>query len=403
MLFLYFVFVIISIFFSRKYMYNSIINPISIYGMVWFVAFFFHECGIVYYYKISWNTFFCIVVAHCCFIIGAMLGVKISKFQFIKYKKEHENVRRQLKYNILIISCVSGVGIIRNFINTLLNYGIGLKINYKSLYQDNVSQALESSFSLSSLLYVAVSLTGIYIVKYGYEKCLLLPVVLMIISGLSSGSRGSFIIQILLFVSSISLISIEHNKEQKTNIRGIKFLFIIMTIIVFIITLSRGSGNTSADNKNILVRFVVGYMASGIGCLDQYLMAPDVVGYPQYLFRVPFIVFNKLGITSVDTRYHINTYFIPDSSNVITYIGELYHDFGELYFIPIVFMSVMFSDSYCRAKRTGTIFSYVMYSSFFTVFCLSFFANFIHVASIWYVILFGGTIAFFVDKVKLKL
>lgn len=412
MLLIYFFVTIVCLGIGRM-IYRNFINPLSLYSLVWFACFFFHECGLIEFSKISIKTFLIIVLSNICVVIGCGLGKLMSKIKLTKkiMIERSQNTKKKLLGNwIIILTLVSGVDIVYKFFQQLVLYGPNIFMNFAYRYSSQLRVEEESSLDLSSLIFPLVVFLGIYIVQYGIEKRMIFPVVILALFALIQGSRGTLIIVITLFVSQITITDkakkISVNINSKKNKRYFMLIFLLLAVCVVLITISRNqyfasSGSTNSKDKGAVyeaMSSIASYTAEGIGCLDKYMDNPERVSFPQYFFRVPIILLNKLGITELDTRYVIPTYYIPFPSNVITYIGELYHDFGDGYGIIIVIMASLFSFSYIKCSKKHVVFYSVIYSVFFTIFILSFFANFGHAASLWYVAIVGGAVAFIVDN-----
>ncbi len=399
MLTMYFIFCILFIYIGKK-SYDNYMNPITIYTVVWFAAFFAHECSYVEFDYISLNTFMVIVVTHFVFCVGCIIGKKfIYKTKRIVLLKNRSDFEKKgiIQFWIVFLTLVSYIEIIYDFIITIREMGLNIFLNFAKLYKMQISSETESALSLSSLLFVIAPLMGIYLMKYGWNKCLILPIIGILLYGLNNGSRGSLVIIIILFLASATLYSKEQRKLDQKKKKFIYILGGVFAALVLICTKSRSVSNGLTSSTSSILSFSVTYLGGGIGCLDKYLQNPVVVDYPQYFWRVPYIVLNKIGLCNVDTTYHIPTYFIPFPSNVITYIGELYHDFQSNFYIIVFLLAFIMSVCFCKAKKYNLLFDRMIYSGFFAIIVLSFFANFGHSASIWYVFIIGGFITYSID------
>lgn len=400
-----------------RLIYKQKINPISLYCVLWFICFFFHESGIIYFLPISINTFIMIIIGNISVVVGCWIGSKLSNIK-IKHNcfKDRSLIERDflmIKW-ISILSLICGIDVLIKFIQQISMYGANIFANFAYRYSSQIREVQESDLDVSSLVFPLVVLLGIYIVKNGVNRNVIMPVCVIILFSLIQGSRGTLIIVMALFISQITVLGgkkkINGDMKENKNRRKLMFLFLILVIVVLLITISRNQyfseSSSSYSSNNIILgalESIASYTAEGIGCLDKYMEQPIKANYPQYFFRVPIIILNKLGVTNLDTRYHIPTYYIPEPSNVITYIGELYHDFGMLYGIVIAFLACIFSYVYKKSTATNNIFYRMSYSAFFAMFSLSFFANFFHSASLWYVIIIGGIISFTIDKKIFKI
>ena len=406
MLEIYFILCLIIVFLSRLFVSKSLCNPINIYTAIWFFIFFLHESSYIQFDEISEETFMIIIVAHISFVVGGFAGFKI-KFKIFKnmFRKRDEYEKKVVLTRILIIlSVITAIGVVDEFYHNNLSYGFNIVDNFAMMYKDQLEKDMESNLKLSSLVNVVTPLLGIYILNYGMKLFLIIPFLDLLLFGMSNGSRGSFIILMgflgcfitLKFYNNLNVDKViinNINRNRKKIIQAVAVAFVIIVLV----TISRNNAKTIAVD-NPVITFLVTYLAAGIGGLDQFIESPDIVYYPQYFFRVPFIFFNKLGITQVDTFYTVPTFFIPFSTNVYTYIGELIHDFGYLYFIPCFLLGYLSCLCYYYAVKYRLVFYMIMYSGLFCVICLSFFANFGHTASLWYLFVLGGGIGIVVDN-----
>lgn len=410
MLITYFVVLIISIVIGRK-AFRNILNPISMYSILWFICFFFHECGLIDFNPIGYKTFFVLLVGHISFITGCLIAVVSSKrkIKIIGLKENDDEIKKKMLVRwIWIFTFISGITIIKDFYDQIKLYGTNIIANFAYRYSSQLRDVYESNVDLSSLIFPLIVFVGIYIVQYGFQKKLIAPLIVLLLFALIQGARGTLIIVISLFLSQITISkrfsSVSEKKAYGKNKRKYLYILLVLFVIVLLITVSRKqyfTGGKTSDTKNQYTEAfssIASYTAEGIGCLDQYMENPIQSDYPQYFFRVPIILLNKLGITDLDTRYHINVYYIPFASNVITYYGELYHDFGNCCYVIVLIMAFLFSRCYIDVENKNNIFKKTMYSVFFTIFALSFFANFFHVASLWYVLVIGGFASILIDK-----
>lgn len=213
------------------------------------------------------------------------------------------------------------------------------------------------------------------------------------------------IIVILILVLSAYLITNKEQEEEATNEnkkskkkrkKDFILLGVFLICIISLKTLFRTKTKSIISNSTF-VNKIASYMADGIGCLDLYLKNPVTVNYPQYFFRIPFLITNMLGITNISTDVFINTYKIPFASNVITYIGELYHDFQYGLFAIIFILSAIYSYSYYVAKKTNYIFYKILFAVLSVIFFLSFFSYFGRSNTVCIALILGGICAIFID------
>jgi len=396
------------------------VNPITIYTTIWFLCFLVYDCGIMSFLPLTWHTFFYIYGANLCVILGCILGKFLANFhlkcEVLYHKRSFYEKKNALKKVIIITSVLSGIDIIPDLVKSISMYGTNLIANTSDLYFNEISSSQESMLSLSAFIFVTATFFGMYIVDYGFDFSMTIPALMLCSFALSRGSRGTFVIIVFLIFAAMT-VPCTYGKERykyhnilKKNIKKLVVIGAVFIGVILAITGTRHggenvySGYVTLDGlTNTIFISILGYLGSGIGCLNQYLINPITSEVPSFFFRVFFVIFNKLGLTNIDTGFWLPTYTIPMPANVITYIGELYHDFGNGLFVIIVFMACIFSLSFCKAIKSGSTFQRNMYAVMFTVFGLSFFANFIHAAGVWYAFILGGCISYFIDHKVMKI
>ena len=411
MLILYTIVSMIYILFSIL-LYSRVINPFSTYLSAWYLSFFSHECGIVEFNAITPKTLYIILLAHTCVLIGCTIGKVCSKYKVSVLKVANRSEEEKLKMIRLVLiatAIVSILSLLPAVISSVRLYGLNILRNTANIYFDSISSETKSQFSLSSLIYVNAAFLGYYLKEKQFDCASKVSIAALLMYSVSTGSRGGLIILILLVVSAYFVNPLGKTyKLRKKEKRKILIIFCSLFAIVVAITMLRNQMDTTAAGKAMmqgsssglasLIRSMAIYLGAGVGCLDQYLQNPVIVDYPQFFFRVPYIVFNRLGLTNVETTYRGFTYAIPFPANVITYIGELYHDFQFSMFFVIIMLSFLYSIFYCRSIKSRTFYSRIWFSALFAIYILSFFSYFGRVTSIWIVIIIGGFIACFVDK-----
>lgn len=399
-----------------KTLYHNKINPITIYTFLWFSCVCLYNSGIVKFYPLKWETFGYIYGANIVFVIGCLLGLAASKIAFrftiYNYERPIDDKKRCLKRIIFLTTALSAIGIVPDIITSISTYGLNLLANTSDMYFNEISSSQESALSFSAFIFVTAIYVSIYIVDYGFDKLIYFPLLMFALFAFSKGSRGTFVIIIFLLISEITLPGIHQTISKaafKKNVKKIlKFFLIFVAIIIAITSVRQRSediyyGYLAFDflSGTALIS-VLGYICSGIGCLNQFFDFPVTSDHPVLFFRVFYVLFNKLELSDVDTIIHFPTYYTPIPGNVLTYIGELYIDFQEYLFIVIFILSSIFSYSFAKVNKKDSILHRTIYATLFAYFMLSFFASFLHAAGLWYAIVLGIFFSFFVDyKIKL--
>lgn len=406
---MYFYFALFTIlsFGVSYHIYGRKMNPITLYGGIWLTAISLYKSNLIIFNSVSNYTIWIVLIVYIVFFGGCLTGVLFSKIRILNLKsRDHIEKKILLEKTIFFMTLLASIDIIYKFIITIFHNGINIYSNISKLYFSELYSGGGSQISLSSLLFISITFSGIYITLYGINKKIIFPILVSIIQQLSMGSRGVLVSLILLFLSSFFV----HNRINEIWNKKIKkklsFLVFFMVSVLGFVTAARiqrtGEIYAGCFLKKIpifsgVIAKGIEYISSGIGCLDQFLMDPVRNQNAKLFFRVPFIFLNKLGITSVNTNYHGITYYIPFPSNVITYIGELYYDFGLLFLIPIFVMSAIFSIFFCKSIKSNNIVNKVLFSPFFVIFSLSFFVYFGRLANIWYVLTIGTLIALYIE------
>lgn len=406
MYFIYVGFVILS-FVISYYIYKRVFNPIIVYGMIWLSALILYKTNLVIFTPLSDYTILVILLVHIVFTGGNLLGFLFSKVKFLNWCPRTKLEKKRLLEKAIIFSgLLASIDIVYKFILTVLINGINIYSNVSRLYNNELYSTRASHISFSAFLFVSVTFSGIYISLYGIRKRILFPIFIAILQQLSNGSRGGLVSIFLMFIASFF---VQTNKKEVLNKKTKKIVFIIVGSMIFLIAfvtsarLKHSSISYASDTLNKLPIFssliakAIEYISSGIACLNQFLIDPVRNKTAQTFFRVPFIFLNKIGITSIDTKYKSLVYAIPFPSNVITYIGELYRDFGNGLYFVIFFLSSLFSMFFCKAVKNEDITCRTLFSVFFVIFSLSFFVYFGRLANVWYVLVIGGIWALYID------
>lgn len=405
-----------TLYLFSKILYRNKMNPIVIYTGIWFICVFVYNCGIIRFYPLKWETFGYIYGANIVFVLGCLLGIFFSIFSVKitgnNYKRSWESKQNILRAIILLTSIISAFSIVPDVVNSISIYGFNLLANTSDMYFNEITTSQESALSFSAFIFVTAIYVGIYIVEYGFDKSIYFPFLMFVLFAFSKGSRGTFVIIIFLLLSQITLPGkqrIVSKDSFKKNIKKLFEIFSVFVAIVIAITIVRRSsedvyyGYLAFDFlSGTVIVSLLGYISSGIGCLNQFFDFPITSDHPILFFRVFYIFFNKLGISDVNTIIHFPTYFTPIPGNVLTYIGELYIDFQNFLFIVVLILATIFSYSFCKVNREDSIFYRTLYAVMFVYFVLSFFASFLHAAGLWYALVFGIFFSFFIDyKIKL--
>lgn len=405
MIYVFFLISILMLIFSL-YIYKSKINPISLYCFVWMIVVALYKSNLVYTYELYPKTIIILIITSIVFFIGSVIGIIISKYTFnpINLNEEFlEMQRRKLVQVIMFISLILSLKIIPDFIVNFLRSGFTFS-HINDLYKEQLYDSYESRLSIDSLIYVVVVFSGYYLSRYGIKNYkVYFPIILAIIDQLNSGARGGFVMIVMLFFAPFTCRITKNFKINKKNI----YLIIIMIMVFLFSTYIRNTDNYILEYSSVFLKnlpfsnvlySIILYIIGGLGCLNIYLQNPILNDGGSIFFRVPLILLNKIGITSYDLTFRSYTYQVPFTSNVLTYIGELFHDFGIYFFIPIFIMAILFSLYFNKSQENGSLVNVNLYSIFFVIFMLSWFVYIGRLAVLWYVLVFGTILSMYIEK-----
>ena len=162
----------ILIFFTTM-IFKRKINPFNIYFTIWYIAFFCHDFGFVNFYKISKKTFLIIVLTQIVVFTGSIFGNILANGKNKNYEltsKDKEDRIKIIKKILIFTSILSLIEILPDFVSKIRIYGYNLIANAGNLYFDGLTQVKESSFSLSSFIYLSATFIGIYMTEKGLDK-----------------------------------------------------------------------------------------------------------------------------------------------------------------------------------------------------------------------------------------
>lgn len=425
MMFFFNLLVSFLVFFSN-YLYKRILNPISIFSIIWFICINLHQSGLIYYNPLTNKTWiviiFMLIVYSSGNLIGRELGLlsdkNLQKESTHVMKLEEKRTEKYLKRYILFFSLLSSTSIIPSLVNVINIYGLNIFLNLSSIYHESITSPVEQSPSIGfdGLIFIAVSLSGIYLSRFKFNKLILVPLFLLVLTQLTNGSRGSLATGSLLFLAPF----ISNKKKIKIDPKQKKYIHLIIILLlgVFIgITFSRKIGDTQLPYASDFLKrissynktpySIVTYLTIPIAVLNEYLKEPTHYIFGASTFRVFYMVFNRIGLIEFDVNFTRDfLYYTPQLSNVMTFIGELIYDFKFLGAYLVVFiLSVGFGFSYYKTKHSNSIFWQLIFSVCFSLIALSFFAWYLRLSIFWYVLLFGGILGIGIDiknKTRIK-
>src|SRR5699024_11163050 len=75
--------IVLFLFLLSRYLYRTILNPISIFVSIWFISVNLHQSGLIYYYPLTLTTWAVLIFTHVVYasgnLVGRELGLKANK------------------------------------------------------------------------------------------------------------------------------------------------------------------------------------------------------------------------------------------------------------------------------------------------------------------------------------
>lgn len=399
---MYFIYLVLSIgqFCVARIAYKKWVNPISTYLIIWNIMIFLYELRLVYFYDISFAAWLLVILFQLIFFTGCILGNRIVIVQ--KVDLDTSSDRDALMHMILILSAISAVGLIPNFINFVRRYGMTFMDQMNVVYNDRLTgnQGYEMIPYIGTLSYLAVVAAGVYYRHFGFNRKLLIPTILMLLGTLPGGGRSGVILEIFLFLMPTLIfprirdrVQIKLNKTQKIimvlGIAGLIFVFWTMSAVRSRwITVNQYMSPTMVKLVKIspAIYKTYVYIVEPFVAFSEWLKAPDF-SFGINSFGMFYNLLNKLGMELPYERYQTAIY-TPLQGNVATYIRELIQDFtipGALIFLFII--SVGLGASYKTAQYTGSFKYEALTSIWSTIMAMSFFVFFLRESVFWIMII----------------
>lgn len=343
---------------------KRIFNPINVYIVIWTIILSLYEMDLIHYQKLSLSCWMVIICALVVLFIGYILGledkVRIRKGRFNKNSGKPIS-QKKLKKIIAILIFISLIAILPNTVTIISRYGIDFMMDTTQIYSDNlVGNASKTIPYLGSFAQAAVICSGIYLYRFGFTWLSIMALVLSVLSGVPSGSRGYLIFSIIYYILPTAIMS---TKLKYTLRKNWKILFLSMTciIVVFLILTNNRSANianqsyyssiinTLASSNPSIVKNLL-YITSPIAVLNAFISNP-VFNFGANSFLPLANILTKVGVNIDFPRYQ-EFYYVPMRMNAGTWIRELIQDFGWISsFFVILFIGFILGRI---AKRQST-------------------------------------------------
>lgn len=413
MVILYIVFCFLT-FVVGRLNFKNFFNPICLYTVVWLISVCIHQSGLIVYYELNGFTWIVIFFSHLLFVMGALSARIFEKTVIEKEPFVLEDVQKKLIYRFVILClCVSGFSIVLNVRMMILRYGMNLFENMMVIYQDRLTDSLRTEVIpyISSFLFIAMPLLGIYIKKFGFTLLLIVGLILSCLNSLTSGGRAGIIFALLLFLSGymisdgliINRLKMFFDQKRKLGYLGISVIALIIMIVAISEQRSAGIELDYATNRytsifgyNVPLYKGLVYLASPIGVLNEYLKNCEF-DFGKNTFVAFYGFLSKLNLCDKVNPYQ-DYFATPSLCNVGTWVRELIEDFtigGAIVFIAI--FGMLSSIVYSRALCSGTIVNKFIWTIFALVIILSFFDWKFRTSNLWIALFFGILISRYID------
>lgn len=393
-----------------KIIYSNFFNPICLYSVVWGLAVFIHQSGLIFYYNLTPFCWMVIFASHLLFILGCFIGwnLKIDEKPIVIECVHDEQLKKWMFIGIAVTMSLAAIAIVANLKTMISIYGFNLMEQIVLIYGDRVNetQKIETIPYLGSFIFITLPLLGCYLKRFGFHIIVIPCVLLACADGLISGGRAGIVFAFLLFLAGYMCMDKGYELSSRGRALFLVTCLVIFVLMIFFVSQERADGMkmayatdlyTDLFGYNVTLFKGLIYVAGPIGTLNEYLRECDFY-FGKNSFLTIYNVLARLGLMEPINHYQ-EFFSTPIECNVGTWVREIIQDFtlfGAIFFIP--FFGVLSSYVYSRALMRKTITMKVIWSIFATVLALSFFDWRFRSASMWIAVLFGVLIGKFIDR-----
>lgn len=401
--------------YAGKNLYRNLFNPICLYSIVWGVAVFVHQSGLVYFYRLTPFCWMVIFASHLLFILGCFIGWSLNVGE---KPNEAESVcdvqlKKWMFIGIAVTMSLAAIAIITNLKAMISIYGFNLMEQIVLIYGDRINETekIETIPYLGSFIFITLPLLGCYLKRFGFNLIVIPCVLLACADALISGARGGIVFALLLFLAGY--LCMDKEDESSTSVFNGKgrVIFLVICLVAFISMIFFVSNERADGLKmgfatdlykdlfgyNVALYKGLVYIAGPIGTLNEYLRECEF-HFGKNSFLTIYNVLARLGL--MEPINHYQEFFLtPIECNVGTWVREIIEDFtlvGAVFFVPL--FGVLSSCVYSMALKRKTITMKIVWSVFAMVLALSFYDWKFRSASIWIAVLFGVLIGKYIDR-----
>lgn len=405
MYFMYFLYLVISLallFFAKK-KYKKRVNPVSTYIFPWLGMITLYILNLVYYNQVSIVTWITVILFQLVFCLCTIIG---SNTVFVTRHKTDGDIvdRNTLTWMILWLTLISSVGVIPNFINFVKKYSLSFMNDLNLVYQNRLSgkTGYEIIPYVGTLVFLAVLYAGVYFRRFGFNKILIIPLVMCLLVTFPGGGRSGILLEFFMFFGPKMLYSQKKNspniiEKRRFNIKTKLFFIIIAAILIYLFfKMSSVRSSWITINQYMSPTMVALLKISPVFYKTYTYITEPLVALSEFLKDISFSfglntfgmfinILNKLGFNLYYERYQ-STYYVPMACNVASYIRELIQDFtypGGIFATAL--FSFLYGVSFSQSQKQDNIYSEAMSSLLLTVTVLSFFVFFYRESVFWIV------------------
>lgn len=417
MLFIYIleniIFLILGVvFLKRKF------NPITIFTLTWSLMVVLYNLKWVTYYNLTLETYGILMLNTFVFCLFILLGF-CSNLSFSLIKKSDMGNKQisdktfEIKFkNIILWLTLIGIipGIV-SLLDVIRIYGINFYTMISTIYAERVLEKVQIATIpyLTSLVFVAITFSGIFFSKYGFKKFMLFPIIAICIQPFTNGGRQFLIEGIILFILPLILKG-RKKKKNKSKLIG-PMLILLMIILLSVISNQRSEYISDVSYNSFatpqfakIMMWVPGiyqfytYFSSPVGVLNAFLSAPTYSFGTNSLF--PVYGFLNLFGAGIHVERYQKFYDIPIQENAGTAVKELIEDY-HLFFAMIIILVCGYIvgivvRNYFR-NRNSIQKTYIISMCYMIVF-FSFYFWILRDASLIIALVVGGLIAHYLDN-----
>ena len=409
MIVLYCVFCFFAVY-AGKIIYRNFFNPICLYSIVWGVAVFVHQSGLIVFYNLTPFCWMVIFASHLLFVLGCIIGwnLNIEEKPIVVECIRDEQLKNWMLVGITVTMSLAAIAIVANLKTMISIYGFNLMEQIVLIYGDRINETekIETIPYLGSFIFITLPLLGCYLKRFGFHVIVIPCVFLACADALISGGRGGIVFALLLFLAGYMCMDKEHELSSRGRVIFLLICLVTFVSMILFVSQERADGlkmGYATDLYKDLFGYDVAlykglvYIAGPIGTLNEYLRECEF-HFGRNSFLTIYNVLARLGLMEPINHYQ-EFFFTPIECNVGTWVREIIEDFtlfGAIFFVPL--FGGVSSCVYSRALKRKTITMKIIWSVFAMVLALSFYDWKFRSASMWIAVLFGFFICKFIDR-----